>query len=160
MLTAFDLKVFDPLGSDPSKVEERAGYVAFGATLERAQTVVLGRSERGHEGDGAFNRLTGAGHVQAVPGDYARAQEVGVRCVPLLIETFGGWAPELVEVLQVAATWRSNKLAGSEYDETTWSARTWLTFAAQRISVATQLSAAQEVAQALGLSVAADPRAR
>ena len=26
MLTAFDLKVFDPLGSDPSKVEERAGY--------------------------------------------------------------------------------------------------------------------------------------
>ena len=53
-----------------------------------------------------------------------------------------------------------NKLAGSEYDETTWSARTWLTFAAQRISVATQLSAAQEVAQALGLSVsvAADPR--
>ena len=160
MLTAFDLKVFDPLGSDPSKVEERAGYVAFGATLERAQTVVLGRSERGHEGDGAFNRLTGEGRVQAVPGDYARAQEVGVRCVPLLIETFGGWAPELVEVLQVAATWRSNKLAGSEYDETTWSARTWLTFAAQRISVATQLSAAQEVAQALGLSVAADPRAR
>ena len=60
----------------------------------------------------------------------------------------------------MARTWRSNKLAGSEYDETTWSARTWLTFAAQRISVATQLSAAQEVAQALGLSVAVDPRAR
>ena len=71
MLTAFDLKVFDPLGSDPAKVEERAGYVAFGATLERAQTVVLGRSERGHEGDGAFNRLTGEGRVQASERDDA-----------------------------------------------------------------------------------------
>ena len=46
-----------------------------------------------------------------------------------------------------------------EYDETTWSARTWMTFVAQRISVAMQLSLAQEVAEALGLSVAADPRA-
>jgi len=38
-----------------------------------------------------------------------------------------------------------------EYDETTWSARTWLTFVAQRISVAVQLSMAQEAAEALGL---------
>ena len=42
--------------------------------------------------------------------------------------------------------------------ETTWSARTWLSFVSQRLSVATQLAAAQEVAEALGLSVAADPR--
>ena len=48
----------------------------------------------------------------------------------------------------------------SEYDETTWSARTWLTFVAQRLSVAVQLSVAQQAAEALGLSVAADPRAR
>ena len=47
----------------------------------------------------------------------------------------------------------------SEYDETTWSARSFMAFAAQRISVAVQLSMAQEVAEALGLSVAADPRA-
>ena len=40
----------------------------------------------------------------------------------------------------------------------TWSARTWLSFVSQRLSVATQLAAAQEVAEALGLSVAADPR--
>ena len=43
----------------------------------------------------------------------------------------------------------------TEYDETTW-----LTFVAQRLSVAVQLSVAQEAAEALGLSVAADPRAR
>ena len=52
-----------------------------------------------------------------------------------------------------------NKLTASEYDETTWSARTWMAFTTQRLSVAVQYSAAQEVAEALGLSVAADPRA-
>ena len=34
-----------------------------------------------------------------------------------------------------------------------------MAFATQRLSVAVQYSAAQEVAEALGLSVAADPRA-
>ena len=52
------------------------------------------------------------------------------------------------------------KLTASEYDETTWSARTWMAFATQRLSVASQLSMAQEAAEALGLSVAADPRAQ
>ena len=81
-------------------------------------------------------------------------------CVPFLVETFGGLSPALMRELRAAAEWRSNKLTSSEYDETTWSARTWLTFVAQRLSVAVQLSVAQEAAEALGLSVAADPRAR
>ena len=41
----------------------------------------------------------------------------------------------------------------------TASARGYLPFAMQRISVAAHLAMAQEVAEALGLSVAADPRA-
>ena len=49
-----------------------------------------------------------------------------------------------------------DKLTSSEYALV----RTWLTFVAQRLSVAVQLSVAQEAAEALGLSVAADPRAR
>ena len=44
-------------------------------------------------------------------------------------------------------------------DETTWAARKWLPFVLQQISVAVQLAMAQEIAEALGLSVAADPRA-
>ena len=62
-------------------------------------------------------------------------------------------------MLREAAEWRSNKLSASKYDETTWAARPWMTFVAQRFSVAVQLSMAQEAAEALGLSVAADPRA-
>lgn len=158
-LTVFDLKVFDPIGSTPGNAGERGAYVGFGNTWERARDAVLGRRQRGEAGR-AFNRRTGAGYVSAFPGDYARAQESGVRCVPLLMETFGGMSPPLFEALRTAAEWRNNKLMASEYDETTWSARTWMAFATQRISVASQLSMAQEVAEALGLSVAADPRAR
>ena len=66
--------------------------------------------------------------------------------------------PEVVSTLREAAEWRKNKLASSEYDETTWAARTWTSFVSQRISVAAQLAMAQEAAEALGLSVAADPR--
>ena len=85
-----------------------------------------------------------------------------MRVVLMLVETFGGLGPALralVEELRKGAEWRANKLTASEYDETTWSARTWMAFTTQRLSVAVQYSAAQEVAEALGLSVAADPRA-
>ena len=56
-------------------------------------------------------------------------------------------SPALHDALREASDWRSNKLTSSEHDETTWSARTWMTFVAQRISVAMQLSLAQEVAE-------------
>jgi len=84
--------------------------------------------------------------------------EAGVRCVPMLIETFGGFGSGLMGVLRQADGWRQGRLVSSEYDETTWAARNYMAFVAQRISVAVQISLAQEIAEALGLSVAADPR--
>jgi hypothetical protein len=157
-LTALDLKIYDPLGSQPATAGERGAHVAFGNTQEAANARVLGRRERGQPGDGRFNLHTGAGYVAAVSGDYERALQAGVRCIPMLIETFGGFGPGLLEVLRRADEWRQGRLVSSEYDETTWSARNYMTFVAQRISVATHLSLAQEIAEALGLSVAADPR--
>ena len=106
----------------------------------------------------AHSSSSGVGYVAAKSGDYARALASGVTCVPLLLETFGGCSPEVVSMLREAAEWRKNKLASSEYDETTWAARTWTSFVSQRISVAAQLAMAQEAAEALGMSVAADPR--
>ena len=91
-------------------------------------------------------------------GDYERALQAGVRCVPMLVETFGGFGPGLMAVLRQADDWRQGRLVSSEYDETTWAARNYMAFAAQRISVAVHIAAAQEIAEALGLSVAADPR--
>ena len=79
-------------------------------------------------------------------------------CVPLLVETFGGLSPALMHELRAAAEWRSNKLTSSEYDETTWSARTWLAFVRQRISVAIHFAAAKEIAEALKMTMATDSR--
>ena len=158
LLTVFDLKVFAPIGSDAGEVGLRGGFVGFGNTAPHGQLLVHGRRERLGP-PATFNPNTGAGYVSPKEGDYARAEALGVRVVLMLVETFGGLGPALVEELRKGAEWRANKLTASEYDETTWSARTWMAFTTQRLSVAVQYSAAQEVAEALGLSVAADPRA-
>jgi len=52
-----------------------------------------------------------------------------------------------------------NRLTHLEYDQTTWAARSWTAFSAQKLSVAVHLAMATEVAVALGLPVAGDPRA-
>ena len=53
---------------------------------------------------------------------------------------------------------RQNKLRKDEYEVTTWAARTWLSFTAQKVSVALHRSVALEIAHALGLSAAVDAR--
>eukprot|EP00966_Prymnesium_polylepis_P134990 3119964-Prymnesium_polylepis.1 len=90
--------------------------------------------------DGTFNPRTGRGYVSAKAGDYTRALAAGVRVRELLVETFGGFGARLRELLAVEV--RDNRLSSGEYDETTWSARTWRTFAAQRICVAAQRAVA------------------
>ena len=76
----------------------------------------------------------------------------------LLIETFGGLGPELCAWLKRLATERQNKLNKREYDDTTWAARSWRSYAAQQISVSVHRTVSMEIAQALGLSGAADER--
>ena len=61
-------------------------------------------------------------------------------------------------MLKAAAEWRHDRLNPWEYDETTWAARKYTPFVTQKLSVAVQRAMAQEIAEALGLSVAADPR--
>ena len=78
--------------------------------------------------------------------------------VGLLLETFGGFGPELRAWLQRLTEERQNKLTKREYDDTTWAARTWRSYAAQQLSVALHRSCALEIANALGLSGAADER--
>ena len=70
----------------------------------------------------------------SAPYDWARRE--GAEVVPLLFETFLGWGEGTVRLLREAAEARGNKLRGSEYEATTWSARTWMGYAAQRVSCA------------------------
>ena len=130
---AGDLKVYDDLGSS-GVPGMRGGIVGFGNTQPAARALV--------------NK------------DYKRAigvHGVDVRC--LLTSTLGGFGPELCEFLHELAAARNNKLSSAEYDATTWSARTWLTFSCHKLSVALHRGAAWEIAHALDLSVVVDGRA-
>ena len=51
-----------------------------------------------------------------------------------------------------------NKLRGAEYDATTWSARTWMGYAAQRISCTLVRAVAWELATAMELTRVRDSR--
>ena len=92
-------------------------------------------------------------------GQYDRALRMGVDVRALLFSTFGGFSPEVTEFLKELTQERANKLNTSEYDSATWSARTWMTFSAQKLSVAVHMAATGELIRALGLAAAADPRA-
>ena len=86
-----------------------------------------------------------------------------VRRTPISIITYppdtqSGFSPEVVELLRELATERQNKLNKGEYEVTTWSARTWTSFVCQKISVALHRAAALEIAHAVGISHATDPR--
>ena len=137
----------------------RGSMVAFGNTHPPMVELVMGLAERGAPSDGAWIWRTGTGYVARVRGDYDRAiRKHGADVVLLLLETFGGFGPELRAWLQRLTEERQNKLSKREYDDTTWAARTWRSYAAQQISVALHRSCALEIANALGLSGAADER--
>ena len=92
-------------------------------------------------------------------GDYHRAVEVhGCDVTLMLVGVLGGFGPELVGLVKRLTEERANRMTRSEYDQTTWAARSWRSFNVQKISVAVQRAAALEVAYALGLSTAGDAR--
>ena len=79
--------------------EAPGGFVSFGNTAPRGQLLVHWRRERLGP-PAAFNARTGAGYVSPKEGDCARAEAMGVRVILMLIETFGGLGPALVEELR------------------------------------------------------------
>ena len=115
--------------------------------------------ERGAPGK-AWDARTGRGHVAYQAGAYERAeQRHGVDVRALLFEVWGGWSPAVMDLWWQTVAERGDKLRRAEYDDTTWAARTWLSFSTQRLSVAIHRAAALEIGRALGLSTFEDPRA-
>jgi hypothetical protein len=157
-MTIGDTKLFDSVGSKPSAMGIRGAHVGFGNTLPEARRVTVGLKERGAPGT-QFKPATGEGRVEAVAGAYDKALKKGIEVLTLLVEVWGGFSPDLVELLRRTAEARGNKLRGSEYDDTTWSARTWSARAVQRISCTVMRAMAWEIATAMSLPRAWDSRA-
>ena len=93
-------------------------------------------------------------------GQYERAEASGLEVQALLFEVWGGFSPAVLDLLRRAAEERGDKLRKAEYDEATWSTRTWTAFAAQRVACALVRAVSTEVAHALSLTTARDPRAK
>ena len=148
-----DLKLLGPIGSDGSP-PIRGAMVAFGCTLPAAQETTHGLQERGAPSDGRWRARAGVGHVPQQDGQYTRALSLGCTVYTLLFETFGGFSPDVCRLLKELADVRENRLSKAEYDDTTWAARTWQSWAAQQLSVAVQQAVAEEIAHALGIATA------
>ena len=143
-LRYFDVKVFDPLGSDPGKVGLRGGCVGFGNTHPRAYEKVHGLHQRGEPRDGNFRPKTGEGYVATVEGDYDRAKHNGCKVTLLLVETFGGFHQDLLDFLYEAKEALDDKLSKEDYDNNTWATTKWFSFAVQQVAVAFHNAVAQE----------------
>ena len=154
-----DLKLFSPVPGDASKTDRRGAFVAFGNTLPRARSVVVGLKERNPEG-GRFSPYTGEGHVEEHLGDYDQAIREGFHVDTLLFEVFGGFGPDVVRWLGQLAAEVGNALSSSQQDDSSWSAQSWKSFHCQKLAVQLQIGVAHEVASELGISAVAgsDPR--
>ena len=130
----------------------------MGNTRPEARCEVLGREQRGRQADGNFKPATGAGYVAPQQGAYDRPRRDGLEVLVLLFETWGGFGDGVVELIRRAAFDRGNKLRGSEYDSTTWSARSWTSFTVQRVSCALMRAVAWELAAAMDLTRVRDSR--
>ena len=139
-----------------------AGHTLASAIPHHAsRRLVNGLKARGDAAsDENFNPKTGRGFVAACDGDYAQAKQLGHDVRALVFESFGGFGVEVMRLLKRLAADVNNKLNARQYDETTWSARSWLAFQTQKLSVATHLALAWELGCELGLGVCSggDPR--
>ena len=112
-------------------------------------------------GDGDFRPSDGGGYVAYKKADYAHALSRSDTDVQMyLFETFGGWCNAVKRLFYQMKDKVRNKLSKRQHeDEASWSTRSWLSLQAQRMSVALQLAAAEEIATELRLAAASEDAA-
>ena len=128
--------------------------------MPRFEKAVHGLKQRGEESHGTFKPKTGRGYVAACDGDYAQTKQLGHDVRALVFESFGGFGVEVVRLLKRLAADVNYKLSARQYDEATWSTRSWLAFQTQRLSVALHMALAWEIGSELGAGPCSGPDAR
>jgi hypothetical protein len=140
-----DVKLFDPLGGEPAKVERHGALAGFANTLPVAKRKMFGLAANKDARAANSNRSTGMGSWEAFSGDCDVAIRRGCELQPLLFETFGGFSPGVMDLLGRLDHLRSGRLTPAEYREASWSTRKWRPFATQRLSVQLHMAAAGEI---------------
>ena len=156
-----DVKFKDSLSSNPEDVGQRGAFVGLGNTEPGTSADVFGLEQRGAVGDGDFRPSDGGGYVAYKKADYAHALSRSDTDVQMyLFETFGGWCNAAKRLFHQMKDKVRNKLSKRQHeDEASWSTRSWLSLQAQRMSVALQLAAAEEIATELRLAAASEDAA-
>jgi hypothetical protein len=157
-----ELKLTDQMTAEATNIGRRGARVAFGNSRPDLRKQVLGRAERGAPQDGRFDTRTGRGYVSSHAGDYAEALRRQHTVLCLIFCTYGGFGPEAVKFINGLAKHVDNKLNSPQYEETTWSARSWVAFQTQKLSVKLHRAVSWQVGTEHGLGVCqrgmADPR--
>ena len=72
----------------------------------------------------------------------------------IIMETFGGWAPDAVKLMDRLARKHGSKL-GADAQRAPWCARSFRSFHSMRISIALHRAAAEEILQTVQADMAA-----
>ena len=141
-----DVKVVSPFTTLYSSVvaKARAAVLAFANTGEHYKEQIFGRLgiELPTGTTSRFNRYMYTGKKVAVLGDYRDAIRRGHSVYALIHEVFGGWAPDAVKLFRQAARAHSDEI---DPMLTSWAARSFTAYYAQRISIAIHVAAATEI---------------
>ena len=145
-----DVKVGNPfLKSLTQQDAPRAAAVAFAHTEEHFTENVLGRAAFTRGRPGPFRRRDNTGSRVARIADYAGALAHHHTVVPIIHEVFGGWGWRAVRLFRQMARGRADSIDAAE---SSWAARSFTAFHAQRISVAIHVRSAAEILRNLRTS--------
>ena len=81
---------------------------------------------------------------QAV-GDYREALDKGYKVKALVLETFGGFSPVLLQWFKAVAAVRQDRLTSSQSMDATWTQVSYTAYHSQRISVTLMHEVAREI---------------
>ena len=119
-----ELKVTTPIAVGDEATGALGGQVGFGNTAEHQFELILGTDDK--------------------PGAYAGPLAAGHTVQPLIMEVLGGFHPDMVRYIDGLARAHGARLGADELTAP-WSARSFRALHVQRISVALQLAAAEEI---------------
>ena len=138
-----DVKVASPFTTRVTQQDStRAAVVAFASTEEYYHERILGRAAFERARAGPFSRRDNTGSRTAVVADYAGALALGHTVIPIIHEVFGGWGSHATRLFRQLARGRSDTVDAAH---SSWAARSYTSYHAQRISVAIHTRSASEI---------------